>query len=382
MSAGGPRPKVIVMLGIHPQSELKGGISTVIDLYRDNGLFMRWPIHYVGTMKSGSSARKLLVAAAALSEFLHLLVSGRVGLVHAHSASRASFWRKSMFVLLARAAGVPVIFHLHGAEFRVFYEKEGGAFTRWFIRLVLRSVQRVVVLSKQWRAFIQEIAPAASVDIIPNPISVPATPHDPSQRDPATLLFLGRFGQRKGIFDLLQALVSIKTRFPQIRLRCGGDGEADAVLARSRELGLRDNVELLGWVSGEAKERELARATIYVLPSYAEGLPMGVLEAMAAGVPTVTTTVGGIPDAIDDGVEGYLVSPGDIDALADRIVALLSDVELRARMGAAARAKALDVFSVQKTLAHVEALYRELGAEPRRTPGISDHEAANIAPGA
>lgn len=381
MHAAESRRKVVVMLGIHPASKLKGGISTVIDLYRANGLFVRWPIQYVGTMKSGHPLRKLFVALGALGQFLRLLVAGRVGLVHAHSASRASFWRKSLFILAARVANVPVIFHLHGAEFRVFYEKEAGAVTRWCVRFVLQSVQRVVVLSKQWRAFIQEIAPAASVDIIPNPIVVPLTPHDPMQRDPATLLFLGRFGQRKGIFDLLQALVSIKARCPEVKLRCGGDGEVDAVLGRARELGLGDNIELLGWVSGDAKEREFARATVYVLPSYNEGLPMGVLEAMAAAVPSVTTTVGGIPDAIEDGVHGYLVSPGDIEALADRIVRLLSDAELRARMGSAARLKALEVFSVQKTLAHVEALYRELGVEPRR-PGFSDREAANTAPGA
>jgi glycosyltransferase involved in cell wall biosynthesis len=375
--------KVIVMLGIHPASEMKGGISTVIDLYRAEGLFARWPIQYIGTMKSGSHLRKLGVATIAILRFMRLLIARRVGLVHVHSASRASFWRKSAFILLARTAGVPVIFHLHGAEFRTFYEKEAGAFTRWCIRTVLQAVQRVAVLSSQWKVFIESIAPSASVVIIPNPVAVSGAPNEASGRDPATLLFLGRFGQRKGIFDLLQALKTIRTRFPGVRLRCGGDGAVADVLARARELEVHENVEMLGWVSGAAKDRELARATVYVLPSYAEGLPMGVLEAMAAGTPTVATTVGGIPDAIVEGVHGYLVSPGDIDALADRIMRLLGDEELRARIGSAARDRAVDVFSVHKALAQVEALYLELGLEPRQSlSAFSEGQAANSAPGA
>lgn len=359
--------RVIVMLGIHPASELKGGISTVVDVYRAEGLFARWPIHYIGTMKSGSPARKVAVAAAALVELARLLLAGRVAALHAHTASRASFWRKSMFILLARAAGVPVIFHLHGAEFQQFYAHESSVLTRWFVRRMLQTVQTVVVLSSQWKAFIETIAPKAKVVIIANPVAVPAVPFDPVQRAPATLLFLGRFGPRKGILDLLQALTLIRERFPHVKLRCGGDGDVEGVIRRARELGISENVEMLGWVSGPAKARELAHATVYVLPSYAEGLPMGVLEAMAAGTPTVTTNVGGIPDAIEDGVHGYLISPGDVGGLADRIIRLLGDEGLRRRLGSAARARVSQGFSAQEVLAHVDALYRDLGVTPCRS---------------
>src|SRR5690606_3607785 len=100
--------------------------------------------------------------------------------------------------------------------------------------------------------------------------------------------------------------------------------------------------------------RELMRAAIYVLPSYAEGLPMGVLEAMASGVPTISTEVGGIPDAIEDGVEGYLLRPGDVEGFADRIVRLLEDAALRARVGTAARLKAERVFGTDRVIAKVE----------------------------
>lgn len=368
--------KFIVMLGIHPASKEKGGISTVIDIYRAAGLFARWPIRYIGTMASGSHAHKLRVGAAALGEYVRVLFSGRVALVHAHTASRASFWRKSIFILLARAVRVPVVLHLHGAEFEQFYRNESSKLGQWFIRFVLRGADRVVVLSSQWKALIEGIAPGANVTTIVNPVPMREGNDVSIPRERGTLLFLGRFGARKGIFDLLQAMQKVAVRCPEVKLRCGGDGDIEGVRTRASELGLADRVEILGWVSGAAKDAELARAAIYVLPSYAEGLPMGVLEAMAAGTPIVATPVGGVPDAITDGVEGYLVEPGDVDALADRIVRLLEDASLRVQFAERARAKAFQTFGTAAVLAKVEQLYAGLGAQPRTSTRGDEHDAS------
>jgi glycosyltransferase involved in cell wall biosynthesis len=193
----------------------------------------------------------------------------------------------------------------------------------------------------------------------------------PAQRPSNVLLFLGRFRRRKGIFDLLRALAVVRARFPTVRLYCGGDGDAEAVAACARELGVEECVDMLGWTTGAAKERILSQSTLYVLPSYAEGLPMGVLEAMAAGLPVVATSIGGIPDAVEEGVEGFLVAPGDIDALADRIMRLLGSVDLRSAIAAAAGIKVREQFSSDKVLSQVEDLYRHLGAVPRE---LQEHD--------
>lgn len=357
--------KAIVMLGIDPASKVKGGISSVVDVYRDSGLFTRWRIVYIGTVASGSHARKLRFMVAALWSYLGLVFADRVSLVHAHTASRASFWRKSIFMLIARAADIPVILHLHGGDFELFYRSECGKWRQRYIRYVLRSVSRVVVLSQQWRTRIEAIEPAARTVTIGNPVAVPSIVAAVDERQPADLLYLGRFSERKGVFDLLKACAIVRSKHPSIRIRCGGEGDVAGVEALARELGLADSLHMLGWVSGAAKDRELMQATIYVLPSYAEGLPMGVLEAMAAGTPAVATSVGGIPDAIENGVSGFIVEPGDIAALADRIQQLLDDAGLRARFAAAARAKVASDYATQRVLAQVEELYKRLGAMPR-----------------
>jgi glycosyltransferase involved in cell wall biosynthesis len=357
--------KAIVMLGIDPASKVKGGISSVIDIYRDSGLFARWRIVYIGTVAAGSHVHKLRCLAVALWAYLKLVFAERVSLVHAHTASRASFWRKSIFMLIARAAGIPVILHLHGGDFELFYRSECGRWRQRYIRYVLRSVNRVVVLSQQWRARIEAIEPAAKTVTIGNPVAIASIVPSIAERQPADLLYLGRFSERKGVFDLLAACAIVRSKFPQLRIRCGGEGDVAGVEARARELGLSDALHMLGWVSGAAKDRELMQATIYVLPSYAEGLPMGVLEAMAVGTPTIATTVGGIPDAIENGVNGFLVEPGDIDALAARIQQLLADAGLRERFAAAAWTKVASDYGTQRVLAQVEELYKRLGVLPR-----------------
>jgi glycosyltransferase involved in cell wall biosynthesis len=363
--SGARSEKVIVMLGIHPQSKQRGGISTVTDVYRQCGLFARWPIEYIGTVASGSVLAKAGVAAAAMLEFLGIVLSGRLVLLHAHTSARGSLWRKIAFILVALAARRPVILHLHSGDFENYYQERCGVWRKRLVRFVFRRVDRIVVLSRHMHDAVRRIEPAARVTRIFNPIVLPARTAAVRKSAPV-LLFLGLLSARKGVFELLEALAIVRRRFPAVRLRLGGHGDVPSLEARALELGVYDSVEFLGWVAGERKERELTEATVFVLPSYAEGLPMGVLEAMAAGTPVVATAVGGVPDAIENGVEGSLVPPGDAHALADRIMRLLGSAELRANFAAAAQKKVRDYFSADVVLSQVEQLYASLGATPRR----------------
>jgi len=115
--------------------------------------------------------------------------------------------------------------------------------------------------------------------------------------------------------------------------------------------------ELLGVVGGRAKADALAAADVFVLPSYAEGMPMAILEAMAAGMAIIATPVGSIGEAVTDGQEGFLVAPGDVEALAGRIAALDGDFELRRRMGQAARQTAERRFAIDLVARQVAELY-------------------------
>jgi glycosyltransferase involved in cell wall biosynthesis len=367
-------PSHVVMLGT--SFETHGGISSVLQVYRAAGLFDRWPIEFVATHRDGGFVRKLLQVLAALGAFLGLLVRHRRAVLHVHSASRASFWRKSVFMALALAARWPVIFHLHGGGFATFYDAECGPVRRAIVRFFLDRASCIVVVSQRWCAWMHRATRNPRVIAIANPVPLPAA--QATAREPALVAFTGRYVQSKGVLELITAVAGLAPMVKGLTLECAGSGDVEAIGARAEALGIADRVTLHGWIGREARESLLARATVFVLPSHAEGLPMSLLEAMAAGCPVIATGVGGIPDLIVDGVNGLLVPVGDAPALAAAIHRVVRDRAFAAHLGRAARETVKRRFAPERSLAPLEALYAQLGLEPnpgdaprgRTPPGV------------
>lgn len=354
----------------------QGGVSAVVCALRTGGLFEHNGVEYIATHRDGGLSAKLGTALTGWLRFIGKLIGLRVALVHVHMASRASFWRKLLFLLPTFALRVPVVLHLHGGEFHEFYGRESSPFVQRLIRFVFEHASRVIVLSASWYEWVVEQFPRARVLVVYNPVVL--SPHTPfTVRDSASLLFLGRLSKGKGTFDLIKALARLKPAYPEIKLLLGGDGELETIRKYASALDVAANVEILGWVRGEDKHALFAQASVYVLPSYNEGLPVSVLEAMAAGLPVVSTPVGGIPEAVADGVEGFLVQPGDVPALAERLGRLLNDADLRQRMGAAARQKMEMHFSVERIVPEIENIYRELLNSPSSVTQVGVNRRGN-----
>jgi glycosyltransferase involved in cell wall biosynthesis len=357
------RKKYIAMIGT--SIETMGGISSVVAAYRKAGLFDDWPVLYYSSHADGSRLAKLGKAIRAYLSLLLACLSGKIAIVHVHLSSRASFWRKSLFLLTGYAFGIPSIIHLHGSEFMEFYQNECGSILKKFVRFIFSRAERIIVLSSQWKSMIRQITSNLNVTVIFNPIDVIAgNVAFSDEREKDVLLFLGRMGTRKGIYDLIKAVACVRTIRPDIRLLCGGDGDIDAVSRLASDLNVTNHVQILGWVTGQAKEDVLGRATVFVLPSYAEGLPVSILEAMAHGLPIISTPVGGIPDIIENGLNGRLVPPGDHQHLADAIIGLLADARLRDSMAHAALEKIQTTFSSAVIIPQVGRIYSELGVTP------------------
>jgi len=354
-----PTTSVIVMLGT--RFGMMGGIASVVGVYRAAGLFEQWPIVYLPTHQDGSPLAKLQLALRSLCSFAGLLLRRRVSAVHMHVSFGASFWRKLVFFVLARLFRAPTIVHLHSGRFDKFYENDCGAIRQRLIRYVFDSADHVIVLSNGWKSWLSTISANRRVSAIYNPVQISSV----AMALPATgcsLSSLGRLGKAKGTYDLLEAVAALAPRFPDIAVTVGGDGEIDLVRTRAEKLRIAGRVHTPGWVSGDQKTNILSATSIYCLPSYHEGLPMSVLEAMAAGIPVIASAVGGIPEAIGDGMEGYLVTPGDVGMLTDRIGRLLADPDLRAKMGAAGRHKVDSTFSAEVILPKLGDVYRSLGS--------------------
>jgi glycosyltransferase involved in cell wall biosynthesis len=365
-------PRRIVMLGT--SFETHGGISSVVNAYRAAGLFARWPVEYVQTHCDGSRFAKWSCAIGAFFSMLFLICRHRRAVLHVHAASHASFWRKAVLMTLARQARWPIVFHLHGGGFATFYEQECTPLQRRVVRRFLDEAACIITVSERWQAWMRSVTTNPRIVSIPNAVTLPQAV--PQERSGALVAFVGRIEGAKGIFDLIEAVNEVSETIPNVRLECAGDGDVDAALRHVAIRGLRPNVHFPGWLSARRREELLARATVFVLPSHAEGLPMSLLEAMAAGCPVIATNVGGIPDVITDGVNGLLVPAGDRDGLALALHRLLVDRDLAAKLGHAARETIRRRFTTEHAIERLDQVYSGLGV--RRRPARRAHTAGKL----
>lgn len=342
------------VLQFGPSLAVRGGISSVEQLICDY-LPPYVSMRHVATMEDGSAIAKASVFARAVQVLHRALESLDPTIVHIHIASRGSTLRKVILAEMVARAGRPLVLHAHGSEFDQFHRRLPAAVRR----NVNRTLQRAnvfITLSSQWRDFYVEeceISPSQIV-VLPNPVRVPADVPDRGGRERVQFLHLGRLGERKGAYDLVDAFASLPEGLRnRARLVLAGDGEVEAV--RKRAEGLGESVEVLSWIGAQERDRLLAQSDVFALPSRAEGVPMALLEAMANALPCITSPVGGIPDVFRDGVDGTLVTPGNIDEIRNAMARLIVDGAARLAEGRAARerARAFDVHVYARRLADI-----------------------------
>ena len=332
----------VLMLG--PSLEEKGGMGTV-QKQIINQISGTAKVQHISTWDGKNSSLSLFFRAMIL--FLHKLLQNEVDLVHIHLAEGGSVVRKSILAIIAFLFNKPVIMHTHGCEFHLFYKQLPQIF-QYAVNLVLQKCTIVIVLSESWKKFYinQCKLNPKKTKVLYNPVTIPSEIPRRRNAKTITLAFLGKINQRKGIFDLLEALSQLPAEVKQrIRLLIAGSGDIEQGINLSKELDLETVVEFLGWVNTEQRDLLLARANIFVLPSYNEGLPMALLEAMIWGLPVITTPVGGIAEIVTHQETGLLVEPGNLKQLTYSIKSLVTSESLRLNLGDKARncAASLDI---------------------------------------
>ncbi|GAX37570.1 glycosyltransferase family 4 protein [Nodularia sp. NIES-3585] len=168
------------------------------------------------------------------------------------------------------------------------------------------------------------------------------------------LLYVGRLAVVKGLPILLESLVTLKRSHPDIVLTVVGDGpDRQELQQMTDQLELSANVKFVGYQSQTEVRQYMQQTDVFVMSSFAEGVPVVLMEAMAAGVPVVATQIAGVSELVEDGVSGYLVPPGDPNCLANRIEKLLTDHQLRILFGTAGRAKVEADFNINHEVARL-----------------------------
>lgn len=313
----------VLYVGTDPNGQ--GGVASVLNAYRSN----LHPYNQIITTGEITTTKKVFRFIYACIQLPYWRIRGKK-IIHIHSASYNSFKRKTFIIILSKIIGYKVIFHLHGAEFHLFIQQ----YSIKKIKFVLGFCDAYIVLSKKWKALLETKLGLGNIFCINNMINQPR--YFSKCLPPPTLiylLFLGTIGKRKGVFDLLSAILSDKEYYQnKIRLLVGGNGETDKLKTFIKENELGDIVSFLGWVSKEDKANAFIQSNIFILPSYNEGLPVSVLEALSYGLPVISTPVGGIPEIVHDGVNGILVNPGSINEIDAAIKRMIKDASLRTKM--------------------------------------------------
>jgi glycosyltransferase involved in cell wall biosynthesis len=340
----------VLMSGPHPSA--RGGMTTCIDLYRTYWNDTQATLRYVSTYRECGVVCKLLIFAFALLQVLWYLLTWRPHIIHLHFSKRAGFYRQAILFWLAKAFGTKTIMHAHSGHFPAFYEQQPECLQR-FIRHTLRSADVVFVLAPQWVCYYQTLAAEARGLLLYYPIYMPPQITTPTQ--PASVLALARLVAAKGVPEMLRAAQDLQDTHPDVKFVLAGDGDIAGWQAQAT-----DNVHFPGWLDGSAKVDALQRATVFMQPSHAEGMPLAVLEAMSYGLPVVTSDVGGLPDLVQHNVTGLLVPAGDVAALTDALRRLLDDDDLRQRLGHAARAYVQQHHAVDSVMAQLYGHYNDL----------------------
>lgn len=352
-----------------------GGMATFYESLLASSLPERVDLSFVNTSSQKrtfeqggrASLSNILQSFVDCGRFAQAMHSHRPAIAHIGTAYGLSFVKHSLCVLIAYLFGSQVLLHPH-CSYMVLYE-ERSPLWKWYVRRVIRLVDGVVALSQEWLA-LNSIASNCKVYSLPNAVRLEPYKKIAQDRacssartDKVHILYLGHLGKDKGSFDLVEAARAVLAAGSWCEFHLiGGDltpGESDLLGAKVKEAGLEKHIQVCPPVTGEAKLAAYRWADIFVYPSYAEGMPMAVIEAMACGLPIIASCVGGLPDLVTDGLNGLLVEPGQIKQLAAVISHLVNAPMLRESMGQRSYSRATNDYDFESRVTELVAIYAE-----------------------
>ncbi|MFC1853553.1 glycosyltransferase [candidate division CSSED10-310 bacterium] len=355
-----PSPKTIRVLMLGTALHENSGIASV-----ENLILAHAPpgvtIHHIATHIQDAFQRKLFIFSQSIMSLLKELITTEVDLVHIHLSEKGSVVRKLILLAFVFLFRIPVVIHAHGGKFHDFYDSM-PLWVKKALGFFFRQCSGWIALSASWKNYYVRTLQLNEnkVKILHNPVNIPKRIVRPEQTLKIKILYLGRISHRKGAFDLIEAYSALpENNRVNSELIIAGDCELIKAQQKIDSLKLNHKITLPGWVSGKQKHDLFETAHIFVLPSYNEGLPMAVLEAMAMGLPVISTPVGGISELISSGQHGILVAPGNVELLSKALQELIENRSLRNMLGRAARERVAE-FDITHYAGALKELYRDL----------------------
>jgi glycosyltransferase involved in cell wall biosynthesis len=334
----------LTVLMVNSDLSSKGGIASVIRTLYEENKSHPYPINIILLKTSHYMDKSIIfeffLLASAFSKYLFFILSKNVDIVHIHSSAHISFYRKILFFIFAKVFRKKVIFHLHSSDFYEFFLTT-NPIKASIIKFVFQKSDLVITLCKDWKHKLLNRYSDLNVKTIHNPISihehVRKEHFNPSEK--MQVLFLGFLISSKGIQDILKlGLLFKKNNVNNIKIVIAGKGKLESwLMEKILSNGLNDILEFVGWVDNKEKSELLKNSMVYFLPSYKEGMPISILEAMCHSMAIVSTRVAGIPDLVKGGLNGELAVPGDIKSFYKILTTFADNPQKVEEMGLASR---------------------------------------------
>ena len=365
-----PKPKLLFVGAFPPpESRIVGGMVTACRALVEAGLADRVDLRPLDTTQISNPPPPLIrragLAIGRFAVLLRQLAFNRPDAVLLFSSSGASLFEKGAGAWAARLLGIPALIFPRAGVIIDQYRQSSRK--RRVIRLAFAGAARILCQGQRWQDFaVDELGfERAHAPIIPNWSATPelltiGAKRRPTEGSaPCRLIYVGWLEERKGVLDLIRASAPLLAG-GKATLDLVGDGHArPSAEALVAELNIADRVTFHGWKTGAALHELLAAVDVFALPSWAEGLPNAMIEAMAAGLPVVVSDVGNISDHIVDGENGLLVQPKDIAGLQLVLERVVTDRQLRLNLGAAAYATASTRFAVDRAIDQIVAAVQD-----------------------
>lgn len=342
------------VLVIATSRKTRGGITSVVKAYENSSLWNEFHCKWIETHRDGGTFTKLSYLLKGFLQFLcHVPF---YDIVHIHTSEPPSALRKVLFMAVSKLLGKKVIVHFHSFSVDTTIKSK----YQWVYRYLFGKADCVLVLSKYWQDELRQTFGFSEdkVKVLYNPctteFSIEVYPKKKG------ILYAGTVNARKGYVDMIKAFAKVADRHRDWSIVFAGNGELEEGKALAAQLGITKQTVFLGWVRGEDKDKAFKEASVFCLPSYAEGFPMGVLDAWAYGLPVITTPVGGIPDIAVDGKNCLLFNPGDLDRLAEQLEKMMDSEELREQVAKESSTLAKGMFSIGEVTEKLGNIYRTI----------------------
>ncbi len=347
------------MIGPGAGKNSSGGIVAVINnimQHLDRSLTVR----HIVTMRPSSVFMHICTYLRSLLSLSINLLNRDAKIAHVHMSYRTSFYRKSSIILLLKLFRIPIIIHLHSGEFDTFF-KELSSIMQRYVKWIYSLADKTILLTNGWHTWYKNEINVNESLVIYNGVEDYCDKNSlPLRERENIILYLGRLEEKKGIYDLLYAFEKVVQAIPDARLKICGDGEMAKCKKLAKDLHLDIYIDFLGWVDENEKYRLLNKSKIYILPSYFEGLPMGVLEAMSAGIAVIATDVGGTSEAIKNRENGMLIHAGSCKQIHENTVFLLQNPDIAEQLSKEARKYFLKNFDITKVSKKIAEVYYEI----------------------